>query len=168
LIANNKELLFESLNAQDTVDFNDKTTWGDKDYTAIANPIHQAIVPHASNQQRIEGDVQKINIMSRTNVKEGRRTARVIADSVLFHTYNRASVDEKRKGKSTIAEKKKVKRVKGVERITGLFTHLETQVKVAAEERQSLMKRSTKSCYSTLAKATTKQALWISRSMRRQ
>jgi len=64
LIADMKELLFESLNAQDTVDFNDKTTWGDKDYTAIANLIHQAIVPHASNQQRIEGDVQKINIMS--------------------------------------------------------------------------------------------------------
>jgi len=31
MIANNKELLFESLNAQDTVDFNDKTTRGDQD-----------------------------------------------------------------------------------------------------------------------------------------
>jgi hypothetical protein len=62
-VNNNKELLFESLNAQDTVDFNDKITWGDKDYTvytAIANLIHQAFVPHASNGQRIEGDVQKM------------------------------------------------------------------------------------------------------------
>jgi hypothetical protein len=155
-IANNKELLFESLNAQDTVDFHDNTTWGGKDYTAIANLIHKAIVPHPSNQQRVEGDIQKINIMSRTNVKEGRRTARVVADSVLFHAYNRASIDEKRKGKATMAERKKVKRVKGQERTTGLLTHLESQLKVAREEKAKLNEKEYNEFYEHFSKDNNK------------
>jgi hypothetical protein len=75
--------------------------------------------------------------------------------SVLFHAYNRASIDEKRKGKAT-AERKKVKRVKGQERTTGLLTHLESQLKVAREEKAKLNEKEYKELYENFSKDNNK------------
>mmetsp|Transcript_32315 Transcript_32315/g.65742 ORF Transcript_32315/g.65742 Transcript_32315/m.65742 type:complete len:484 (+) Transcript_32315:193-1644(+) len=69
--------------------------------------------------------VQEINAMARTNVKEARRTVRVVIFVTLNHPYNRESVDKKREERSTMKEKLKVKRVNGAERITGYFNHVE-------------------------------------------
>ena len=77
LIQKHKDLLFKSLVAVETVDFFDEDTWDGENYEAILDLIHEYIVPHAFNQQRIECFVQMINIMARSNVKGARRTALV-------------------------------------------------------------------------------------------
>ena len=133
LIQKEKDLLFQTLEAPEVVDFFDEGTWDGVDYGPIVDLIHEYIVPHASNQQRIEGFVQMINIMARSNVKGGRRSARLIIFSILFHPYNRASVDEKQKERATISEKKKVKRVKGAERQAGLLPHLRERILASIE-----------------------------------
>ncbi len=138
LIQKEKDLLFQTLEAPEVVDFFDEGTWDGVDYGPIVDLIHEYIVPHASNQQRIEGFVQMINIMARSNVKGGRRSARLIIFSILFHPYNRASVDEKQKERATIADKKKVKRVKGAERLAGLLPHLYNQIEGAHELKEAL------------------------------
>ncbi len=76
--------------------------------------------------------------MARSNVKGARRTARLIIFSMLIHTYNRASVDEKQKERATIAEKKKVKRVKGAERQAGLLPHLRSEISFAQQLKKDL------------------------------
>jgi hypothetical protein len=138
LVAKHKDLLFKSLEAEDTVDFFDEDTWDGEDYEPILDHIHEYIVPHASHQQRVECLIQMINIMARTNVKGTRRTARLIAWGVLIHTYNRLSVDEKQKERATISEKKKVKRVKGAERQAGLLPHLHERILASIELKKAL------------------------------
>eukprot|EP00984_Skeletonema_dohrnii_P019674 scaffold9466_cov85-Skeletonema_dohrnii-CCMP3373.AAC.2 len=125
-IAEIKDSLFESLESEEVVNFLDRLTWQQADeYDPVRKRICEVIAPHASQQQRIECLVQEINAMARTNVKEARRTVRVVIFVTLNHPYNRESVDKKREEKSTIKEKLKVKRVNGAERITGYFNHVE-------------------------------------------
>lgn len=116
------------------VNFLDPNTWQTSDYTPIKRMIHQVIVTHPSQQQRIEGLVQKVNVMSRTNVGQGRRTVRVVADSIVNHTFNRESVDKKRLTKTTLKERKKIKRVRGWERTSGQLDHIRNVFTSAGEE----------------------------------
>ena len=57
---------------------------------------------------------------------------------MLFHPYNRASVDEKQKERATITEKKRVKRVKGAERQAGLLPHLRDEILAAQQLKKDL------------------------------
>lgn len=138
LVTKHKDLLYKSLETEETVDFFDEDTWDGENYEAIQDHIHEYIVPHASQQQRVECLIQMINIMARTNVKGTRRTARLIAWGTLIHTYNRLSVDEKQKERATISEKKKVKRVKGAERQAGLLPHLREKILASIELKNAL------------------------------
>jgi hypothetical protein len=125
-IAEIKDSLFESLDSEEVVNFLDRSTWQQADeYDPVRERICEVVAPHASQQQRIECLVQEINAMARTNVKEARRTVRVVIFVTLNHPYNRESVDKKREERSTMKEKLKVKRVNGTERITGYFNHVE-------------------------------------------
>jgi len=125
-IAEIKDSLFESLESEEVVNFLDRSRWQQADeYDPVRKRICEVVAPHASQQQRIECLVQEINAMARTNVKEARRTVRVVIFVTLNHPYNRESVDKKREERSTMKEKLKVKRVNGTERITGYFNHVE-------------------------------------------
>ena len=117
--------LLASLHSESVINFLDKSTWQEGDYEPVRRQICEVIVPHALNQQWVECMVQNINFMSRTNVKENRRTARVVVNSISNLPFNRESVDKKREEKPTMKEKLKVKRVNGAERNTGHFTHVQ-------------------------------------------
>jgi len=97
--------------------------------------------------------------MARTNVKEARRTVRVVIFVTLFHPYNRESVDKKREERSTMKEKLKVKRVNGAERITGLFNHVESVLAEAEQAVRKLGRKSTRRYSTIIVTLTTKQVL---------
>ena len=126
--------LINSLDSAQVVDFLDSSTWQQEgEYDLVRKQICEMIVPHATQQQRVECAVQNINAMSRTGVKEGRRSARSIIFSISLHRHNRESVDEKREQRTTIKDKLKVKTMKGSERVTHLFDRVLEDLEEAEE-----------------------------------
>ena len=67
--------------------------------------------------QRIESYVQMHAVVSKTNVKEVRRSARSVLHSAIMRPFNQVSVEEKRSTIESMKEKEKIKRVRGRERI---------------------------------------------------
>jgi len=126
--------LLDSLESAQAVNFLDKSTWQQEgQYDLVWKQICEKVVPHATQQQRVECAVQIINSMSRTGVKECRRSARCIISSISLHRHNRESVDKKREEKTTIKDKLKVKAMKGSQRITHLFDLVLTDLKEAEQ-----------------------------------
>jgi hypothetical protein len=83
------------------------------------------LLPMLRNNSGLNAWCKRSTQWQEQNVKEARRTVRVVIFVTLFHPYNRESVDKKREERSTMKEKLKVKRVNGAERITGYFNHVE-------------------------------------------
>ena len=67
--------------------------------------------------QRIESYVQMHAVVSKTNLKEVRRSARSVLHSAIMRPFNQVSVEEKRSTIESTKEKEKIKRVRDRERI---------------------------------------------------
>ena len=156
IVAPIKQLLFQSLETEETVDFLDSGTWSGVDYSPVRKMIHERIVCHASNQQRVECTIQVVNMVSRTTPGEGRRTARVISHARHIHDYNRKSVDKKQASKATLEEKTRVRRTKGSERVEGLLKHSSDLIKDAIEEKNRIGIEKYKEVYNYFHKGTNK------------
>ena len=91
------------------VDIFDKKTWVGQDFTPLLNIAHEQIAPHMAQNQRIESYVQLHANVARTNVNEGRRSARGVIQSTTIRPFNQKSAEKKR---LAIINKKQAEKIK--------------------------------------------------------
>ena len=116
-IKDNLDLLFKMADAQVPVDINDKSTWGDEDYTTVADMIHQRIVAHPVHQQGCESHVQSGGHVRQTGVGEERGSQRLTLHSYIIRTSNSKFKQLERATRETEEDKKKVKTVWSAKRV---------------------------------------------------
>ena len=139
---------------------------------AVGSPLYKMLLEQCNPDSEEEAANDDDDCASetagevRSENKRGRRSARLIIFSILFHPYNRASVDEKQKQRATIADKKKVKRVKGAERHAGLLPHLYDQIVYAQELKGSSPGRTLQRNSSTTGRATRRRERKLSKRRR--
>ena len=141
----------------------DISTWGDYDFHPFIDSIWQEVSIHAHHQQRCENYVQMSNLVSKTMVREARRTWRAIIVSTIIRRFNQWAVDradsefksnEKKKemmrkklasdGKpipkklEAIEDYKPKSRVEGAKRIEYFTIYIRTFIKARRKARNEL------------------------------
>ncbi len=116
----------------------DTSSWGYHDYKSLLDNIWRMIAIHSHHQQRCENFVQMSALISKTKVKEARRTQQAIAILLVIRRFNQLSLDQLQEDEPDPIKRAWLQRVRGSSRMEWLSDYTDLFFQQVAEARDKL------------------------------